>query len=200
MIKAISKYCIISCLIFTSVIITGCNSVSNIELTNVKLVNKQVQVGVPNSWTKLQEKIGSTHKIIYKIENTAAADTNDFGTAVIKFQKCDTQLKSQMYKEYVLRNNSFEPDSGNTIIYDKQKDGNWYCLKWQGTDKDKTFIIWDFIGVDNDIAGHIRATCPMTNSTKQLISKMDKDIQTLADSIVITASLTESQPAEDKEE
>ena len=192
------KFFILIIAVLSSAFICGCNSVAEpIAVKDIKVLNQRVKLTVPEDWKRLKETIGSTHTVYYSMTNPNPEAEKSDGVIVVKYQNCDEQLTLDMYREFVLRNNDFSEQSENIILKDTREE-KWHYLKWQGEAKDKTYIIWDILGVDGDVAGHIRATCPVNGQSKKLQQIMNNQMETIFGSIEVTPKEDDSE--DDSEE
>ncbi|MBN2065027.1 MAG: hypothetical protein JW745_09520 [Sedimentisphaerales bacterium] len=172
----------ISVTISLMLLVAGCGSAGKCpaytddQVVSVSFGNMRVKTDLPQNWVKIRETIGTVHVLIYTVLASEQPSAQNDAQAFFKAQGCDARMELDMYKDYVLFGKEFTPESGNVMLASERVNDNYWLVKWQGKGPDHDYIIWDIIGVKDEVALHIRLTCPMVDNYQPFADRLQCDL------------------------
>ncbi len=184
-------------------LVAGCGSAgkcpvfSSDNVVNTVFGDMRVKTDLPQNWVKIRETIGAVHVLIYTVLASEQPSAQNDAQAFFKAQGCDARMELDMYKDYILFGKEFTPESGNFILVSERVNDNYWRIKWQGKGPDHDYLIWDIIGVKDEVALHIRLTCPMIDEYEPFADRLQCDLDQIFNTLDIVPPTEETAPPAD---
>lgn len=172
-----------------------CPALTADQVVSTSFGNMRVKTDLPKNWSKTNETVGTVHILVYSILAGEQPSAEKDAQAFFKAQGCDPRMELAMYRDYVMYGKVFTPESGNVMLSDEKVNENYWRIKWQGKAEKFNYLIWDIVGVKNEVALHIRLTCPMVEGYEPFADKIECELDHIFKTLEISEKPASQQPA-----